>query len=153
MTSISRSAEIAAPPAAVMAVLLDMEAYPDWQPEVAHVEVHERDDDGRAALATTSIKAVGRAGTYTVRYSYPSPTEMTYKLVRADMMSRHDGRFVVLGTGTGCRLDVAIDLDLKWPVPSVLLGTLVGKGVGDMLDAVTRLAEGRSRGGARDGRR
>lgn len=153
MSSIRRSVEVAAPPTAVMGVLLDLEAYPSWQPEVAHVEVHERDQLGRPAFATTSIKAVGRAGTYTVRYSYPSPTELTYQLVRADMMSRHDGRFVVIETDSGSRLDVGIDLELKWPMPSLLLGTLVGKGVGAMLDAVKRQAEDPSRGRTRGAQR
>jgi ribosome-associated toxin RatA of RatAB toxin-antitoxin module len=145
VTAIRRGVDIAAAPSAVMAVLLDVEEYPAWQREISQVEVHERDDHGRPLVATTHIKAVGRAGSYTVRYSYPSPNEMTYQLVRADMMSRHDAQFAVAGDHAGCRLDVAIDLDLKWPVPAVLLTTLVGKGVGNMLDAVKRQAEERAR--------
>lgn len=141
MTAIRRSVDVAAPPDAVMNVLLDVERYPSWQHEIAQVDVHERDDHGRPLVATTFIKAVGRAGSYTVRYSYPTANDMTYRLVRADMMSRHDAQFAVAGTDTGCRLDVAIDLELKWPVPAVLLTTLVGKGVGNMLAAVKRQAE------------
>ena len=141
MTAVRRSAPIPAPPAAVMAVLLDVESYPSWQREVARVEVAERDDAGRPVVATTSIRALGRAGSYTVRYAYPSATELHYHLVAADMMSRHDAAFTVSARESGCELTVELDIALKWPVPGPIVGTFMRKGVADMLRAVKGRAE------------
>jgi hypothetical protein len=138
---VRRSVDIGAPAGAVMAVLTDVGNYPAWQREVSRVEVHESDSEGRPTVATTFIKAVGRAGSYTVRYDYPTPLEMTYRLVRADMMSRHEARFVVTASGAGCRLEVTIDLELKWAIPSVLLTSLVHKGITAMLGSVKRQVE------------
>lgn len=141
MTAVHRSTRVSAPAAAVMAVLLDVTDYPTWQREVARVEVHESDAEGRPLVATTWIRALGRAGSYTVRYEYPSPTELRYHLVEADMMSRHDARFTATDRDGGCELDVELDIALKWPVPGPIVATFMGRGVTDMLRAVRERAE------------
>jgi hypothetical protein len=141
VTAIERSITVAAPADAVMAVLLDVASYPSWQREVARVEVAASDAAGRPVVATTWIRALGRAGSYTVRYSYPGLTVMRYELVEADMMSRHDGVFTVVDRGGSSELTVSLDIALKWPVPGPIVATFTRKGVADMLRAVKGRAE------------
>lgn len=142
MSAISRSIEVRASARAVLAVILDVASYPDWQREVHRAVVDETDEDGRPALTTITIRAVGQSGQYTVRYVYPAEHVVEYHLVRSTMMTRHDARFAVRERDGRCELTVAMDLALKWPLPTLVLDRLVAQGVRNMLRSVKRQAEG-----------
>lgn len=142
MTAVRDAIRVAADADSVLAILLDVEGYPAWQAEVDHADVLEADADGRPLLTRIWIKALGRAGNYTVAYEYPSATQVRYHLVEGDMMSRHDASFQLTPRGTDVELAVELDLALKWPLPAMLVGRLARKGVRDMLAAVKELAEG-----------
>lgn len=142
MSSISRSIEISAPPQTVLGIILDVEAYPDWQREVHSVEVHATDDQGRPQQTTVTIRAVGQRGSYTVQYEYPSAEVVAYHLVGGDMMTRHDATFAVSDKGGGrTQFTVDMDLALVWPLPRLLVDQLIRKGVTDMLKRVKAQAE------------
>jgi hypothetical protein len=141
MTAVRDAIRVAASPGTVLAILLDVDGYPNWQSEVDHVEILDRDELGRPLLTRIWIKALGKVGNYTVVYDYPSPDEMTYHLVEGDMMSRHDATFQVRSVDGGTELVAELDLALKWPLPAMLVGVLARKGVQDMLTSVKGLAE------------
>jgi hypothetical protein len=141
MTAVRDSIRVAATPEAVLAILLDVDGYPNWQSEVDHVEILDCDEAGRPLRTRIWIKALGRLGSYTVAYDYPSPDEVTYHLVEGDMMSRHDAAFRVRSADGGTELVAELDLALKWPLPGMLVGVLARKGVQDMLISVKGLAE------------
>lgn len=144
MTVVRGSIRIGAKPEAVRAILLDVNGYPNWQSEVDHVDILDADESGRPLRTKVWIKALGRLGNYTVAYDYSSPVEIAYHLVEGDMMSRHDASFQVASKNGETELAVELDLALKWPLPAMVVGALARKGLGDMLSAVKRLAEGRS---------
>jgi len=54
--------DIAAPPATVLAVITDFEAYPDWAGSVKAIEVLERDAQGRGTTVRFEVTAAGEAG-------------------------------------------------------------------------------------------
>jgi hypothetical protein len=144
VSAVRGSIRVAAESEVVLGILLNVAAYPSWQREIDRVDVVARDERGRPARTRVWIKALGRAGSYTVAYRYPRTGEIEYHLVEADMMTRHDARFVVADDGAASELSVELDIALKWPVPAPLLNVLVRKGVNDMLDAVKSQAEKRT---------
>jgi ribosome-associated toxin RatA of RatAB toxin-antitoxin module len=64
------SARIAAPPAAIMAVIADVAAYPEWAEGVRSAEVLERDDAGRPGRAAFRVGMAGIEAGYTLRYAF-----------------------------------------------------------------------------------
>ena len=145
MTAVQDSIRVRADPEAVLAILLDVEGYPKWQSEVDHADVLDTDPAGRPLLTRIWIKALGQVGSYTVAYDYPSASEVRYHLVEGDMMSRHDATFRVTPRAGSVEFVVELDLALKWPLPSMLVGVLARKGVREMLEAVKQLAEAADR--------
>ena len=61
---------IEAPPAAIMVVIADVAAYPEWAEGVRAVEVVARDPSGRPAQATFRVGMAGIEATYALRYAY-----------------------------------------------------------------------------------
>ena len=142
MTALRRDVQVDATPEAVLAVVLDVESYPQWQREVVGVEVHERDDAGRPTLVTMSIQAMGKSGWYRVAYDYPDGDTARYRLVAGDMMRRNDATFTVAGDGDGgSRLTVELDLALVWPLPSAVVNRLARHGLRNILAGVRDRAE------------
>jgi ribosome-associated toxin RatA of RatAB toxin-antitoxin module len=138
----SRSVDVPAEPGRVLAVVLDLAEYPQWQKDIRNVEVLTSDERGRPQRATMSIAAMGFRGHYTVDYSYPSDTTVEYHLVESDMMSRNDARFdAVAGTDGTTRLTVTMDLALVWPMPRPVVDRLVKRGVENALAAIAARAQ------------
>lgn len=129
-----RTIEIDAPPEACFAVLLDVEAYPDWQPAVSSAVVHERDDEGRAALVEFTADAVVRKIAYTVRYHYDPPGRMWWALEGGDVKAG-DGEFLLRDIGAG-RTEAVYRLtsDLGFHVP----GPLMKKGTERLMGGVVK---------------
>ena len=94
--------DIAAPPAAVLRVITDFEAYPDWTGEVKEariVEMAEADQTpGGVPLARQvwyRMDAGALRDEHTLRYDYPSADEVRWTLVSSTMMRSLDGSYVV----------------------------------------------------------
>ena len=70
------SIDIAAPPEAVLRVITDFEAYPQWTGEVKEARIEERDDAGRATRAWYRMDAGALRDEHTLAYEYPSDVEV-----------------------------------------------------------------------------
>jgi ribosome-associated toxin RatA of RatAB toxin-antitoxin module len=92
--------EINATPQAVMDVILDIEAYPQWQSDIREVEVLERDDEGRAARARFVVDARVFTAIYTLAYTY-STDGVRWELVSSDQLRQLDGSYRVAGGTDG----------------------------------------------------
>ena len=66
----SSSTTVAAPPEAVLAVIADLHAYPEWNGEIKSVEVLETVPDGRPREARFSISSSGMTDEYVLRYDW-----------------------------------------------------------------------------------
>lgn len=141
MGASSRSVDVRAEPGRILAVVLDLAAYPEWQKDIRRVDVLTRDDRGRPLRATMSVASMGFRGHYTVDYAYPSETTVEYHLVESDMMSRNDARFDAVPRPDGrTRLTVTMDLALAWPLPRLVVDRLVERGVEGALAAIAARA-------------
>jgi ribosome-associated toxin RatA of RatAB toxin-antitoxin module len=64
------SARIAAPPAAIMAVIADVAAYPEWAEGVRSADVVAVDPEGRPERAAFRVGMAGIEAAYTLAYTY-----------------------------------------------------------------------------------
>ena len=113
-----QEATIAAAPEDLWAVLVDFERYPSWARDLKHVEVLERDDEGRGVEVLFRAAAMGRSTTYVLRYDHTeAPNRLPWKFVRGDIMRRLDGeyRFEVVPEGTNVVYELEVELIIPLP--------------------------------------
>jgi hypothetical protein len=112
---------VAAGPEAVLAVLTDVDAYPDWQDEVTSTEVLTRDDAGRPARVRMALDARVLKGSLVLEYDYPDPATMRWHLVESDLLRRNDGSYVVAGRGDGTtEVTYTLEVDPAVRLPGIL---------------------------------
>jgi uncharacterized membrane protein len=121
MADVARQeATIRASAAELWAALVDFEEYPTWARDLKHVEVLERDAEGRAVLVSFRAAAMGRSTTYVLRYDHDdAPNRLPWRLDRGDIMRRLDGeyRFEPTSDGTATHVVYELEVDLIIPLP------------------------------------
>jgi hypothetical protein len=119
----TRSIEIAAAPERCFAIAADLDRVPEWHGAMTHVEVLERDGDGRATLVESEIDATVARVRVGLRFSYDEPRGLDWSRERGDLRSllgswrfqeRGDG--VTLATYT---LEIGVDRRLAMFVRTV----------------------------------
>lgn len=101
-----------------IAVVTDVERYPEWVADIKEVEVLERDSDGRALVVRYRAGAFGRSTNYVLAYEYLLPGEMSWRQRDGDLTSRLDGRYQFVPTGDGStEVIYELEVDLRVPIP------------------------------------
>ena len=91
---------IAAEPSAVMAVIADFEAYPDWASGVKKSEIQERDGEGRGQKVRFEVSMLGLNGWYELTYSYkPGDEGISWTFVDGSPIKNLEGEYALSGTG------------------------------------------------------
>ncbi|MDQ5974506.1 MAG: hypothetical protein QG661_1715 [Actinomycetota bacterium] len=109
---------INASPAAIMAVIADLPAYPEWSDginEVTVISVFEDDNrpaDARFNLASGAIKDV-----YELEYDWDGDRKVSWTLTKGDMLTAMDGAYVLTDNGDGSTtVDYQLAVDIKIPM-------------------------------------
>lgn len=85
-----------APPAAIMAVIADLEAYPEWTASVREVEVLTvYEDTGRPGEARFVLDAGPVKDRYTLSYEWDGDDEVRWTLVEGGLIKELDGSYVL----------------------------------------------------------
>jgi ribosome-associated toxin RatA of RatAB toxin-antitoxin module len=94
MPKSSTSFESFVSPEELQAVVVAVDKYPEFLPEVKQVVVRSRHDDGFLASFTVEVKVAGLEvkTEYTVRYKV-GPGEVTWTLEESPTMSKNEGRW------------------------------------------------------------
>jgi hypothetical protein len=115
----TESITIAAPPAAVWDIVLDIERYPEWARDVKDAVITRRDDQGRPLEVEFRSSALGRSTHYTLAYDYSAaPSVLTWSMVKGDIQHAIDGSYHFAeadGGGTDVRYELAIELVVPLP--------------------------------------
>jgi len=123
MSDISKnSVTIEAAISDVVAVLSDLPAYPSWSTAIKSVEVESKDDAGRATKAKISIDAGVMKDRVILDYDWSkSPTEITFTLDDADLLTEMTGAYKLVDNGDDTT-DVTYELTvaLSMPVPAMM---------------------------------
>lgn len=118
--AVSDSITVQASPDAVMDVIADFEAYPEWQPEIKAVEVLETDDDGWGTAVRFTVDAKIFSMTYVLGYTYTDDA-MHWTLLEGDQVRKIDGSYHLADKGDGTT-EVTYDLEV---VPAISLPKMV----------------------------
>ena len=83
----TRSIEIAAPVQRCFAIAADLDRVPEWHGAMKHVEVLERDTDGRATLVQSELDATVARVRVGLRFSYDEPRGLQWTREGGDLRS------------------------------------------------------------------
>lgn len=108
---------VQADPDACWAVLLDVESYPSWVPDLKSVGVLERDGEGRGLVVEFRAAGFGRSTTYSLRYDHDEPRRLGWQLEQGDVERAIDGAYILQPVDGGTKITYELSIDLKVPMP------------------------------------
>jgi ribosome-associated toxin RatA of RatAB toxin-antitoxin module len=120
------SVVVQAPPARVLAVIADFEAYPEWTGAVKHAEVVQTFGDGNAEQVSFVLDAGAIKDTYTLAYTWDIAKTGTgvvsWELVQAEtVLKALDGSYVLEGTKQGpTTVTYQLTVDVRIPMLGML---------------------------------
>jgi ribosome-associated toxin RatA of RatAB toxin-antitoxin module len=130
------SISIKASPSAVMDVIADFEAYPEWTGAVKRAEVLSQRDDGRAELVHYQLDAGAIKDEYTLTYDWSGmPNVLRWKLVEGQMLKLLTGAYELV-EGEGGTTDVTYTLAVDVKIP--LLGMIKRKAEKVIIDTALK---------------
>ncbi|MFG2309551.1 SRPBCC family protein [Streptomyces sp. NPDC048566] len=113
----SSSITIKAAPEEVMAVIADFARYPDWTGEVKEAEVLATDDRGRAEQVRLVMDAGAIKDDQTLGYTWTGDREVSWTLVKSQMLRSLDGSYLLAPVGTGVtEVTYRLTVDVKIPM-------------------------------------
>jgi ribosome-associated toxin RatA of RatAB toxin-antitoxin module len=114
------SIAIAADPVSIMAVIADVETYPDWIAGIDRAEAHGTDDRGRPLSATFHGTLGLVKDSYTVAYDWQD-TEVSWHLTAGEALRDLHGTYrCTPGTDGRTEVEYRLDVELAIPVVSML---------------------------------
>lgn len=114
---------IAADPGVIMAVIADLETYPEWTGSVKSVEVLSVFDDAdeRPAEARFVLDAGPVKDTYVLEYTWDGDREVRWQLLEGQILTEMDGIYRLTPMADGStEVEYELELDLKLPMIGLL---------------------------------
>jgi uncharacterized membrane protein len=119
MSDLTRSSiVIEAAPAAVMSVIADFPAYPEWVTFLKHVEVLEQGPGGRAAVVRFVLDAGVIADDYSLAYVW-SDDAVKWHLLSGTTIKAMDGTYELKPTATGTDVGYGLSVEVGVPLLAV----------------------------------
>jgi ribosome-associated toxin RatA of RatAB toxin-antitoxin module len=109
---------INATPAAIMDVIADLPAYPEWSDGIKEVTVLALyEDDNRPADARFNLASGAIKDIYELEYDWDGDTRVSWTLTKGDMLTAMDGVYELLGNGDGSTtVNYKLAVDVKIPM-------------------------------------
>lgn len=126
---------IDAAPAAVMDVIADFDAYPQWAKGVTKAETVAEGDEGRAEQVFFALDVSPIKDEYTLSYDWDGDRQVTWTLVEGKMLRALDGAYELRHRGDGST-EVTYRLALDVSIP--LIGMLKRKGEKILIDTALK---------------
>ncbi len=138
MPQISRSALVAATPAAAYAVVVDVERYPDFLPHCQSVRVIETRPDGLVAQVTVAGRGITE---HFVTTNSHQPDRSVYMNLREGPFRHLRGEWTFTALGEdGCRIDMHLEFAPKGVLARLLSG-MAESIANRLVDAFSRRVE------------
>jgi ribosome-associated toxin RatA of RatAB toxin-antitoxin module len=132
MPVLSKTIEVDATAASIMAVVADFEAYPQWNEGVKDVWVLARYDEGRPSQLRLDTDFMGMTTTNILAVYYPGENQIQTVMQQGAMFTKQEQLFSVVEAGDKCLLTVDMDVESSMPVPAPMAKMLMN-GVLDAL--------------------
>jgi ribosome-associated toxin RatA of RatAB toxin-antitoxin module len=125
MPVLSKTVEVGADAASIMAIVADFEAYPQWNKGIKGAWVLARYDDGRPSQLRLDTEVNGMPGTYIQAVYYPGANQIQTVMQQGDLFAKQEQLFSVVETGQTCLLTVDVDVEPSMPVPAPMVKMLL----------------------------
>lgn len=114
----TQSIVIDAAPAAIMAVIADFPAYPEWAGSVKTCEVEQTYPTGRARTVHFAIDAGVVRDDYVLSYDWAGDdSKVSWQLVRGQMQKSQHGSYELIAIGpSSTRVTYSLSVDLAIPM-------------------------------------
>ncbi len=115
------SIAIAVPREAVMAVIADFDAYPEWATGVRSTEVLDQDADGRANRVRFSLDAGMIKDSYVLGYDWDGDMQVSWELAEAgSVVSEMSGAYRLADRGDTTEVRYELAVGIRIPMIGML---------------------------------
>jgi carbon monoxide dehydrogenase subunit G len=115
------SIAIAVPREAVMAVIADFDAYPQWATGVRSTEVLDQDADGRANRVRFSLDAGMIRDNYVLGYDWDGDVQVSWELAEAgSVISEMSGAYRLTDRGDATEVRYELAVGIRVPMIGML---------------------------------
>lgn len=136
------SIHIAASPEQCYAVAIDFDRYPEWATDVKEVVVLDRDAEGRGTRVKYKISALGQTIGYILAYDYAdAPGGFSWKLEKAQVLSRLDGIYRFEPDGGGTNVSYVLTVEITVPLPGFMKRAAAGMIVNNAMKQLKQYVE------------
>jgi uncharacterized membrane protein len=112
----TQSIVIDAPSSAIMAVIADFPAYPQWAASVKSAEVISAGPDGRAEQVRFLLDAGIVKDDYVLAYEWTGDERVDWHLVRGQMQKSQRGSYLLVPRGASTEVTYHLAVDLAIPM-------------------------------------
>ena len=130
----TQSIVVDAPASAVMAVIADFAAYPQWVSAAKRVEVVATGPDGRASRVHFVLDAGAVKDDYVLEYTWDDDRRVDWTLVQGQMQKRQVGSYALAESAGTTTVTYTIAIDLSIP----MLGLIKRKAEKVILDTALK---------------
>ena len=123
MPLVEQDVVIDAPIERVFDVITDYESYPEFLPEMRHVQLVSRNEE--IAIVSFELEIIMRVG-YTVRIIEDRPGSVTWTLQDAKMMSVNNGGWNLQARGNQTHVTYGLEIRLRGLIPKSVSTRLMG---------------------------
>jgi ribosome-associated toxin RatA of RatAB toxin-antitoxin module len=125
MPVLSKTVEVGADAASIMAIVGNFEAYPEWNESIKGAWVLARYDDGRPSQLRLDTVVQGVEGTYIQAVYYPGVNQIQTVMQQGELFAKQEQLFSVVETGATSLLTVDVDVEPSMPVPAPMVKMLL----------------------------
>lgn len=141
MPVLSKTVEVTADAASIMAIVADIERYPEWNEGVKGAWVLARYDDGRPSQVRLDTAVQGIEGTYIHAVYYPGENQIQTVMQQGELLAKQEQLFSVVATGAASLLTVDMDVQVTMPVPEPMVKMLLNNVLEHLAENLKQRAE------------
>ena len=141
MPSVSKTVEVAADAATILAIVADFEAYPQWNDGVKGLWVLARYDDGRPSQLRLDAKYEAIEDSLIQAVYYPNPNQIQTVLQQGNLFKKQEQLFSVVDTGASSLLTVDLDVEPSLPIPGPMVKQMVNSVLDYLAENLKKRAE------------
>jgi carbon monoxide dehydrogenase subunit G len=112
----SSTISISAPPDEVMAVIADIDRYPEWTGQIKSAEVLDRDADGRPRQARFVMDAGVLKDEYVLEYDWSTGGVSWHLVGTSSVQKSQVGSYAVAPSGPGTEVTYSLSVDIAMPM-------------------------------------
>jgi len=141
MPFVSKTVEVAADAASILAIVADFEAYPQWNDGVKGLWVLARYDDGRPSQLRLDAKYEAIEDSLIQAVYYPNPNQIQTVLQQGNLFKKQEQLFSVVDTGASSLLTVDLDVEPSLPIPGPMVKQMINSVLDYLAENLKKRAE------------